>query len=368
MPSPPPLPPPPLTAWSLPAGATSETIAGGLINETFLVRAAGRPLGALQRLNTRIFAPVVHEDIEAVTAHLAARGLATPRLLRTRDDALWATDSEGGIWRLLSWVGDRTVNGPLRLDEARSAGLLVARFHTAAADLRHEFRSIRGGFHDTERHLATLTAALARHPAHHHRDAVRSLADALFAAWAGWRPPHPLPARVVHGDLKVSNVRFAGSTARALIDLDTLGRGTLDAELGDALRSWCNPAGEDSSPRFDLDLFSAALTGYAAGALEAERAGGRGPTEEEWESLVPGLERIALELAARFAADALDESYFGWCPERFASRGDHNLARARGQLALAAAVRQSRGAALHLLAKARSTASRSANHRHAVTR
>ena len=47
---------------------------------------------------------------------------------------------------------------------------------------------------------------------------------------------------------------------------------------------------------------------------------------------------MSLELAVRFAADALDESYFGWDAGRFASRGDHNLVRARGQWSLHEAV------------------------------
>ena len=47
---------------------------------------------------------------------------------------------------------------------------------------------------------------------------------------------------------------------------------------------------------------------------------------------------ISTELAMRFAADALNESYFGWNAERFPSRGDHNLVRAQGQANLARAV------------------------------
>ena len=50
-------------------------------------------------------------------------------------------------------------------------------------------------------------------------------------------------------------------------------------------------------------------------------------------SVVPGVERITLNLAARFAADALEESYFGWDPGK-GGRGEHNLLRARGQAAL----------------------------------
>ena len=56
---------------------------------------------------------------------------------------------------------------------------------------------------------------------------------------------------------------------------------------------------------------------------------------------MPGLERIALELAARFARDALEESYFGFDPA-FGGRGEHNLLRARGQAALARSVAANR--------------------------
>ena len=168
---------------------------------------------------------------------------------------------------------------------------------------------------------------------------------------ARWPPTsaNTLPMRIVHGDLKVSNVRFAGRDAVALIDLDTVSRGPLDAELGDAFRSWCNPAAEDDpAPVFALDLFAAAVEGYAAG-------GGRhGPTDDEWASIVPGVERITLELSARFAVDALEERYFGWDATRFATRGEHNLVRATNQLALARQIRDHAADASRAVAHARS--------------
>ncbi|MCA9494553.1 MAG: hypothetical protein KC621_31715, partial [Myxococcales bacterium] len=81
----------------------------------------------------------------------------------------------------------------------------------------------------------------------------------------------------------------------------------------------------------------------------AAGAGEDGLSDEEWASIVPGVERICTELAARFARDALEERYFGWNP-RFGGRGEHNLLRARGQAALARSVRaqtDAAGAALY---------------------
>jgi len=142
---------------------------------------------------------------------------------------------------------------------------------------------------------------------------------------------------VSHGDLKISNLRFGeDGVAVCLLDLDTLGTLSIDAELGDAWRSWCNPAGEDAAAaRLDPTLFEAAVTGYL---------GAHGLTAEEREGLVAGVERIALELASRFAIDALEERYFGFDPDVAPTRGDHNLMRARGQLNLAHSVAAQRSA------------------------
>jgi hypothetical protein len=77
----------------------------------------------------------------------------------------------------------------------------------------------------------------------------------------------------------------------------------------------------------DLEILGASLRGYVAGL-------GRALTADERARLLLGVEWVSLELAARFAADALFESYFGWDATRFAGRGEHNLVRARGQWSL----------------------------------
>jgi Ser/Thr protein kinase RdoA (MazF antagonist) len=147
-----------------------------------------------------------------------------------------------------------------------------------------------------------------------------------------------LPNRVCHGDLKLNNILFAGATSPAceqalcLIDLDTVGPMALAHELGDAWRSWCNRSPEDvQAARFDLEIFRASFKGYRDGL-------GRALDADERRACLHGVEWISLELAMRFAADALRESYFGWSAERYPGRGEHNLARAQGQWALHQAV------------------------------
>ncbi len=336
-------PPAVLAAWNR-AGAASERVRGGLINATFLVR-GDEPL-ILQRLHP-IFAAEVNLDIEAVTEHLAAAGLVTPRLVRTAGGDRWLIH-DGAVWRAQSFIDGVTMHEMVDAAHAAAAGELVGRFHRALSDLEREFAFQRVGVHDTAAHLRRLAQAVVGEQAGELEEAVR-LGREILDAGARLPPLGDLPRRTAHGDLKVSNLLFArGEPVRAvcLIDLDTLSRMTIAYEMGDALRSWCNPAGEDTpDTHFDVNRFGAAVRGYAAGT-----GGLLAPAEID--SLPGGLETVCVELSARFCVNAFDDRYFGWNPDRFESRRQHNLVRARGQLALARAVAANRGATRQLLAAA----------------
>ena len=200
------------------------------------------------------------------------------------------------------------------------------------ADYPHPFSSTRAP-HDTAKHRAKLAAAVAaaRPGTTPDYDRLVPLGEELVRALDGAPTFAELPKRVTHGDLKISNMLFAEDGAGvALIDLDTLGRQPLAHELGDAWRSWVNPRGEDvEDTRLELDVLAAAAQGAARGMT---------PTADEIASLVPGLETICFELAARFCLDAFEDSYFGWDPKRFPSRREHNRVRAVGQATLGRAV------------------------------
>lgn len=332
-------------------GARVAVLGGGLINATFVVDAEDGRRWVLQRLHP-IFAPEVNDDIEAVTSHLAAKGLTTPRLCRTKGGATFARGDDGGVYRVLSFVSGRSHERVTSPALAHAAGALVGAFHEGLADLAHEFRFRRAHVHDTPHHVGRLAAALDAHPAHPARDAVGRLAEALFALAEALPPivPSALPRRIAHGDLKISNLLFEGPDTSprgvCLVDLDTVATMALPHELGDALRSWCNPLGEDvREAALDLGLFEAACRGYL-GAFAGVR-------DEEAALLPTGLATIALELSARFATDALEERYFGWDPARFATRSEHALVRALGQLSLAQKMTAARAEAERMIAAVR---------------
>jgi Ser/Thr protein kinase RdoA (MazF antagonist) len=323
-----------LDAFAL-AGAVLEPIEIGLINRTFEVRADGAPRFVLQRLH-RIFGGAVCLDLEAIASHVAGKGLATPQLVRTIDGRAFV-DSEDGAWRLLTFVPGRTLVAIGEPRQAFEAARLAGRFHSAVGDLEHAFHFTRAGVHDTAAHLARLERWLGEGRAHAEHALNAPIAEQILAHARTLDPLPETRRRIVHGDLKISNVRFdeAATHAIALLDLDTLAHGTLAYEIGDALRSWTNKGGESvADARPDEAIFRAAIEGYASAGSQID--------PDERESLVLGLETIATELSARFAIDAWEDSYFGWDAARHPSRTTHDRVRATSQLALARAVRAER--------------------------
>ena len=332
-----------LRHWGEVDGPVEPEPDGGLINRTWRVGGADGTVRRILQWVSPIFDPRIHLDVDALTRHLERAGLTTPRLLPTAGGRLWIEDPESGFWRLQTWVPGRTVHRLAGLVPAASAGDLVGRFHAVLADWSYVFQARSRFIHDTPSRMAELRLALDEVSEHPLAGEAAAVGEELLRDWRRWLDErgedeldHRLPQRPCHGDLKASNLRFSADRAVALLDLDTVGRMSLASEMGDAWRSWCNPAGEDDPDRcvFDQAIFAASAGAWIARAPILERT--------ERRALVPAIERICLELGARFCADALRNSYFREDRRRYPEPGRHNLVRARCQLRLAASARACR--------------------------
>lgn len=305
---------------------------GGLINRTWLV---GLPPASVVQWVSPVFDPRIHIDIDAVTRRLNVLGVPTPTLIPTAAGELWIDDPHSsGCWRLQTYVPGRTLHQLPSPEAACSAGKLVGAFHAALTGWSYDFVAPRRMIHDTVARMSELQQALRQATGSPLEPGVRAVGERTLASWLELGPEPACEERCCHGDLKVSNLRFdpTADAAVALIDLDTVGPLPLATELGDAWRSWCNPAGEDQPEltHFSLELFASSLRGWASTGPQI--------TAHEQTALVRGVERICLELAARFCADAVHASYFREDRRRFPTPGSHNLHRARCQLALAQSV------------------------------
>jgi Ser/Thr protein kinase RdoA (MazF antagonist) len=220
------------------------------------------------------------------------------------------------------------VNSVSTPDTAFEAGKLLAGFHRALLDMDYLFHNQRSGVHDTNRHLQLLRNTLQNQSHHPRYRIILPLATEILDAASRLTPLPELNLRKVHGDPKINNFLFDTNTNQGvcMLDFDTLGNMALPLELGDAMRSWCNPAGENSEQAsFSTEYFSAGLQGYASVAADFI-------SKTEWNSIIPATELIYIELAARFCADALNENYFSWDNRRFESHSEHSRIRALSQL------------------------------------
>jgi Ser/Thr protein kinase RdoA (MazF antagonist) len=341
--------------FRLPGPVTAVTPLGnGNVNETFLVRvdAPGSPGFVLQRLNTRVFHQprLVMGNLAALAAHVERRRAAgavvapgrrweMPAVVMARAaDEPWVEEGEA-FWRTLTYVeNSRSVDVLESPQQAREVGGAVGTFHALIHDLPvAALADTLEGFHVTPRYLAQYRQALAAYggavsPELDWAQAFVAEREALAPLLEDALARGELRLRPIHGDPKVNNVLLdaASGAAIGLVDLDTVKPGLVQWDIGDALRSACNPLGEETgdwrSVRFDPQLAEAWLAGYlepARGFLE----------DADFATIVPAIRLLAFELGLRFLADHLaGDVYFR------TERPGQNLARALVQLRLCESV------------------------------
>lgn len=301
----------------------------GLVNRTYLVAGGNGRDYILQEVNSR-FPPEANLDIDFVTRHLEQSGLVTPRLLPDRRGRVYYR-KDGRTWRLFNHIKGNIHERLAQPEMAGAAGVMLGRMHAALALLDYEFQATPPATHDTPRHTRRLKHSLENKRSHARYARIEPLGETILARLEQLPALPAVDARMVHGDPKISNFIFSEDDLEVIcmVDFDTLNRMPVFLELGDALRSWCNPSGEDTVDGcFRMAHCRAALEGYA-------RHAGDLLTPAEWRAVPAATLTICLELAARFCADALNEDYFSWDPNRFGSHSEHSETRARGQLSAA---------------------------------
>lgn len=293
----------------------------GLINETHRVRA---PEGdfILQKLHS-IYGLGTVINVAGVAEFLTAQGWFAPQVLRTKEGA-WGVEDSGQWWRMSTYIPGRVwerVDAPLW---AYEAGKILGRFHGAMRNYSGILREARR-VHDSASHWNELLKVVPPKQEPEIEELMRAISalPSLFL-------PDSLERVIAHGDPKISNIIFeeADDCAKALIDLDGCNKqNSVVIEWGDAFRSWCGGDEDDYPNSFDLDKFQAGWVGYLEGAKMVV-------TRTERALLPRGIKLIILELASRFLRDFFEDRYFGWNSRLYPSRKAHNLARAKGQVAL----------------------------------
>jgi Ser/Thr protein kinase RdoA (MazF antagonist) len=325
----------------------------GNINKTFLVtlNTEEEKHFILQRINTHVFhqPELIMLNMRISTEHARRRLQHFPlsanrrwevlHVLLTQDAQDHWVDSEGSFWRAISFIDNSQSFDTVKdIEQARETGCALGIFHTLLSDLPSgQLTDTFKGFHITPHYLAHYNEVLVKHGAGKSPDLnyclqfIRErcgLAPVLENAKAQGK----LRIHTIHGDPKVNNIMIdtASGQAVSFIDLDTIKPGLVHYDIGDCLRSGCNPLGEETGQweavHFDTDLCRAILQGYLSMANEFF-------TGNDFKYLYDSIRLLPFELGLRFFTDYLEGNVY------FKVRyPEHNLARALVQFRLAESI------------------------------
>lgn len=299
----------------------------------------------LQRINQHVFKDPqsLVQNIERITRHLQRKITAcggdplreTLTLIPTKAGYYLFQDVQGNFWRAYIFIENAhttdKADSPLQVYQAaRSYGKfqsLLADF--SAGDLVETIPS----FHHTPQRFQALLEAIRRDACNRVSSAeeeirfsrdreqdTRVLVDLIGQG--------KLPLCITHNDTKLNNVMFDDVSGEGIcvIDLDTVMRGTVLYDFGDAVRSAAALSAEDdariSGSALSLDIFEHLTRGYIESA-------GDFLTPVELDNLVLSAKLMSLECGLRFLTDHLNgDTYFK------VSRPGQNLDRCRAQFNL----------------------------------
>ncbi|MFT5467660.1 MAG: hypothetical protein ACI8UO_002766 [Verrucomicrobiales bacterium] len=338
---------------------TVEVLGGGNVNDTY--RAIFRTTFdekqiILQRINQAVFPDpeMVMANITAITNHAhkkiedeagdADRIWQLPRVIEAIDGRDYVQQN-GEFWRGLSLIASaKSYERVNSIEHAVEAGEVLGHFQRLIADFPVSLlEDTLPGFHITPRYLANYDRVLATDEGRkraesssetkritklieERRDFASVLEDALERGELQLRP--------IHGDPKISNIMIDDFSEKgtAIIDLDTVKPGLVHYDFGDAVRSVCNPAGEETTDLdevcLDLDLLGGLVRGYLKEANPFLTAADR-------KYLFDSIRLITFELGLRFYTDFLAGNVY------FKANHDlHNLDRARVQMKVCESVEE----------------------------
>lgn len=309
-----------------------KRLTSGHINQTYLVCNNKEKL-ILQKLNTKVFKNLegINQNILKVSNHLKQKKYPNQILeLIAFSETDYLYD---GKWRGFEFIEDtQTFLKVQSTEQAYEAAKFLSLFHAHLSDLNlEEIQDSIEGFLDfgqRKKHYqeALKTAEKSRYDKAANAVDFLEKHQTILEDWLNLLPQ--IPNRIIHADPKISNFLFAKENTNkilALIDWDTLLRGSILYDFGDMVRSYTNLKEEDDPEQgnnFSLENYRALEKGFMYHLKDTL-------TEKECQNLDLGAKVVIYVQAMRFLTDYLNgDIYYNTQYE------EHNLHRTLSQIHL----------------------------------
>ena len=292
----------------------------------------------MQSINTYAFKhpELIMDNIDQITEHMRSKkvGQVALHFHHTADGKTYYSDATG-FWRLFNYIESDTHNVTADLEIVHNAGEAFGEFQMLLSDYdASKLSETIPDFHDTRKRFAKLWEEVNLDPCGRVVDVQEELdwlrvAEEHACRLIDMYKANQMPLRVTHNDTKINNVLFAknSTTPLVVIDLDTVMPGIVGNDFGDAIRFAANYVEEDCP---NLEFVGVNMDVYSAFADGFLKKTSRALTTNEIETLPLSCFAITVELATRFLADYIaGDLYF------HINYSEHNLVRARNQIALA---------------------------------
>ncbi len=302
----------------------AEPISGGHIQSTLKIHTECNNRYILQKINP-MYGTGSTENAFWVTSFLKRRRIPTLNIIPAPDHRPY-TSFEDEIWRCTSYIEGSNYPEVKSAHIAYRAGAGLAQFLVAMTDFPDfiqkcavDFRA-QDPIHASQYHYKKCTEITENEK----NSGIKKLSTEILANLERSFLPSNLRTLFTHGDPKIQNFMFGSENQPGtMIDLDDVGNQLNPLyDIGDGFRSWCcQPTGPDNA-FFNLEKFYEGWKGFMSKAPALLM-------DEEYLLVPQAIRLISLELASRFLRDYYQDYYFSWSPELYASRKDHNLARAQ---------------------------------------
>ena len=290
----------------------------------------------LQKINSYVFTKpeiLIQNHLKVLQYLPEQTEFKIPKILKTLNNEFFYKDENDGFWRLMEFVPntqslENTENPNQALEAGKAYGWFAKILQKANVN---DFEEAIPEFHSLSLRLKQFEDALQNDVASR-KVSVKEEIDFFLQRRKELLKLQQLfiegkiPKRIVHNDTKINNVLFRGTKAVAVIDLDTVGPGSILFDYGDALRTIANTADEDEEDlknvKFSIENFNGFTKGYLS-----QTASFLTRSEKQNLHLAPVLMTYIIGL--RFLTDFLNgDVYFK------THKKNHNLIRARVQQAL----------------------------------